>query len=170
MRSWLLFSALFAAALGGCATAPPPPPEPPPPPARDRVGELRAAAAQTPSRVEVAPLQDPSVGFLINEADKAETAGDFSAALRHLEDALSIEPDNPHLLQRKAESLLAKGDYLAAEKWAMKSYDNGAQVGQWCVRNWLLIAQTRDALGDAATVAAATERAKGCPVLAKPRF
>ncbi len=163
-------AALCAALLSACATVPPPPPAAPALPPRDRVAELRALAMQTASRVEVAPLQDPAVSYLLQQTDQAENQRDFDTALRYIDDALTIEPTNPHLLQRKAEVLLAKGDFLVAEKWAMKSYDSGAQVGQWCIRNWLLLAESRDALGDLATSTAARQRAKGCPVLAKPRF
>ncbi|MCB1612253.1 MAG: hypothetical protein KDI60_10930, partial [Xanthomonadales bacterium] len=78
--------------------------------------------------------------------------------------------ENPRLWQLKAEALLRQGEFLDAEKLAMKSYDLGSQIGEWCMRNWLLIAETRDALGDASTSEAARRRADGCPTRPLPRY
>ena len=165
----LLHASLTLLLLSGCATMPPPEPAPEPPPARDRVAELRTLASATRSAVEVAPLQNPAVELLIEAAAAAEARGEHSAALAQIEEALTIEPENPRLWQLKAEALLRQGEFLDAEKLAMKSYDLGSQIGEWCMRNWLLIAETRDALGDASTSAAARRRADGCPTRPLPR-
>lgn len=162
---------LGLALLAGCATPPPPaPPAPPPPPPRDRVAELRTAALASPSAVEIAPLQNPSVDYLLGEIAKAEATGDVPLAERHIEQALQIEPENPRLWQLKAEALLRAERFLDAEKLAMKSYELGSRIGQWCMRNWLTIAESRDALGDANTSVAARERAARCPVKPLPRY
>jgi tetratricopeptide (TPR) repeat protein len=156
--------------LGSCASTPPPAPEPPAPPARDRVAELRSLAASTSSAMEVAPLQNPAVDVLLVEAGELEAAGEHAAAAARVEQALALEPDNPRLWQLKAESLLRDELFLDAEKLAMKSYDLGSRIGEWCMRNWLTIAESRDALGDVNTSVAARERAQKCPVQAHQRF
>lgn len=158
------------ALASGCATAPPPAPAPPPVPARDRVAELRQAALAARSAVELAPLQEPAVDYLMSEAQRLETEGKHKAALKHIEEALTIEPENPTLWQLKAEELLRREQFLDAEKLAMKSYDLGARVGTWCMRNWLTIAESRDALGDTPTSVAARERAQRCPVTPLLRY
>ncbi|GMU43038.1 MAG: tetratricopeptide repeat protein [Xanthomonadales bacterium] len=160
---------LLTSLLAGCASTPPPPPEPPPPP-RDRVAELRQAAASTRSAVEIAPLQNPAVDHLLAEAARLEAEGAYRQAHARIEAALAIEPENPRLWQLKAESLLRVEQFLDAEKLAMKSYDLGSRIGEWCMRNWLLIAESRDALGDPNTSTAARERAQRCPVAALPRY
>jgi tetratricopeptide (TPR) repeat protein len=170
-KSRLLYASLTLLLSSGCATVPPPePPAEPPPPARDRVAELRTVASGTRSAVEVAPLQNPAVELLIEAAASAEVAGDHSAALAQIEEALTVEPENPRLWQLKAEALLRQGEFLDAEKHAMKSYDLGSRIGEWCMRNWLLIAESRDALGDASTSEAARARAEGCPTKPLPRY
>jgi tetratricopeptide (TPR) repeat protein len=160
----------FILLLGSCASTPPAPPEPPPPPARDRVAELRARASSTFSAMEVAPLQNPAVDLLLAQVAELEAAGKHQDAAARIEEALTIEPDNPRLWQLKAETLLRNELFLDAEKLAMKSYDLGSRIGEWCMRNWLTIAESRDALGDLNTSVAARERALKCPVQPHQRY
>jgi tetratricopeptide (TPR) repeat protein len=167
-----LLAMAVAAVIGGCASTPQPvaATAPPPPPARDRVAALRSVALATPSNVEVAPLQNPSVDLLLAAIEQADTAGDHGKAIELIDEALSIEPENPRLWQLKAEALLRSEHFLDAEKLAMKSYDLGPRIGEWCMRNWLLIAESRDALGDTATSESARDRAQGCPTKPLPRY
>lgn len=161
---------VLAAVLGACASTPPPAPQPPPPPARDRVAELRSTASSTRSAVEVAPLQNPAVDLLLAQADRLEIAGEHQKAVAKIDEALVIEPENPRLWQLKAEALLRSDRFLDAEKLAMKSFDLGSRIGEWCMRNWLTIAESRDALGDSSTSSAARQRAQKCPTQPLPRF
>ena len=161
---------VIAVLLAGCASAPPPLPQPPPPPPRDRVAELRSTATATRSAVEVAPLQNPAVDLLLAEAERLEIAGEHQAAVDKIDEALAIEPENPRLWQLKAEALLRSDRFLDAEKLAMKSFDLGSRIGEWCMRNWLTVAESRDALGDSNTSSAARERAQKCPTQPLPRF
>lgn len=149
--------------LGACAGAPPEP-VPPPPPKRDRVAAVRTGAEASAISVELEPVQNPGVVYLREESARLEAAAKFAEAAKKIEMALGIEPENPHLLQLKAEALLRAEKYLDAEKLAMKSFDTGARIGRWCTRNWLLIAESRDALGDLKTSESARQRSKGCPV------
>ena len=157
----LLLCALLL--LAACAGAPPEP-KTPPVPQRDRVAELRTAAAASAASVELEPLQSAAVDVLRAEATKLEVAGKFAEAEKRIDTALTIEPQNPHLWQLKAEARLRAKQYLDAEKLAMKSFDMGARIGRWCTRNWLLIAESRDALGALPSSQAARKRAEGCPV------
>ncbi len=155
-----------ALALAACASTPPAPPAPPPEPpkpVRDRVAALRTDAAASVS-VVIEPLQNPAVALLREQAAKLEAAGKLAEAEKKLDIALTVEPSNPQLWQLKAEILLRHERYLDAEKLAMKSFDMGSRIGLWCARNWLLIAESRDALNDQSTSESARQRAKGCPV------
>lgn len=120
--------------------------------------------------MEIAPLQNPAVDLLLADAVQLEQGGEHAKAVAKIEEALTIEPENPRLWQLKAEALLRSEKFLDAEKLAMKSYDLGSRIGEWCMRNWLLIAESRDALGDTTTATAARERAQRCPVQALPRY
>jgi tetratricopeptide (TPR) repeat protein len=170
LRRRSLLIPTVALLLGSCASTPPPAPEPPAAPARDRVAELRSQAAATSSAIEVAPLQNPAVDLLLTEANELEAAGKHAEAAARLEEALAMEPENPKLWQLKAETLLRNELFLDAEKLAMKSFDLGSQIGEWCMRNWLTIAESRDALGDVNTSVAARQRAQKCPVQPHQRF
>lgn len=162
---------LLALLLAGCATPPPaPPPEPPPPPAPDPVATLREAARAANSAVEVQPLQDPAVDALVAQAEQRELEGDLEGALERIDEALTIEPDNPRLWQLRAEVLLGLGRHVEAEEAAMRSYRRGSQLGQWCMRNWLVLEATRKALGDPEYAGAAARRAAECPVPAPARY
>ena len=150
--------------LAACASAPPPEPAPAPKPKIDRVAAVRAGAAASAESVELIPLQNPAVEYLREESLKLEAQAKFAAAAQKIDQALGIEPQNPQLIQLKAEALLRAEKYLDAEKMAMKSYETGQHIGRWCTRNWLLVAESRAALGDTNTADSARKRASNCPV------
>lgn len=161
----VLRTASFGAVLllAGCASTPPEPP-PPPAPKIDRVAIVRSGAEAATESVELIPLQNPAVEHLRAEATRLEAQGKFPAAAQKIDQALGIEPGNPQLMQLKAEALLRAEKFLDAEKMAMKSYETGQHIGRWCTRNWLVVAESRAALGDTATSDSARKRAAGCPV------
>lgn len=169
-RTLLTLALPLALVLAGCASPSPEPPPEPAPPAPDPVTELRETARAASSALEVEPLQDPAVDALVAQAERDERRGDREAALKAIVEALTIEPDNPRLWQLRAELLLGLGRYLEAEEAAMRSYRRSAQLGQWCMRNWLVLAATRRAMGDEEYAAAAARRAAECPVPAPARY
>ena len=150
--------------LAGCAGTPPEPPPLPPVPKIDRVAIVRGGAEASTESVELIPLQNPAVEYLRAESTRLEAQRKFPAAAQKIDQALGIEPNNPQLMQLKAEALLRAEKFLDAEKMAMKSYEVGQHIGRWCTRNWLVIAESRAAQGDTTTAASARKRAAGCPV------
>lgn len=171
-RLLLLLSMLLP--LGACALFESPPVEPvplrPPPPARDYIAEVRTPAAETPSVLEVVPIESPAVTRLLEEALDAEQRHAFVAARRTVSVARQIEPDNPRVLQFLAEYALREGNWADAEQLALRSFEGSAQLGALCIRNKLTIATARAERGDESGAAAARERAEECAQKALPRY
>ena len=130
----------LTALLGGCATVYQPAPAPAP---------LPAPRAET-----------PAIALLMDTARADTEAGRLSNAAASLERALRIEPRNPRLWQELARVRLKQGDYAQAENVARRS--NSWAGGEAALRaeNWRLIAQAREARGDAAGARAALEAAE----------
>lgn len=173
LRAVLLPLAILA--LSACSSLfgtpePPPPPLRPPPVARDYIGEVRSAAAATPSVVEVVPVESTAVSILLEDALAAEQRLAFVAARRAVSVARQIEPENPRVLQFLAEYALREGNWADAEQLALRSFEGSAQLGALCVRNKLTVALARTERGDLAGAEAARQRASECAQQALPRF
>lgn len=158
--------------LAACATTPPAKPvakavEPPP---RDWVAEIRAAAAQVPSHIEVLPLQEATVEDLRQKARAAESAKHFDEAAATLDAALALAPEDPALWQWRAEIALAERRFDDALAHAQKSAAIGPKLGDLCVRNWLTVAAARHEANDVAGEADARHKASACPVPAPIRM
>lgn len=166
----LLVSSLL---LPACALFAPPP-EPvvlrPPPPARDYIGEVRSAARDTPSVLEVVAIESPAVTRLLEEAEAAESRKAFVAARRAVSVARQIEPENPRVLQYLAEYALREGNWADAEHLALRSYEGSAQLGALCIRNKMTVSIARAERGDDPGAIAARARADECAQKALPRF
>lgn len=126
-------------AFSGCVSAPPPAvwsgavPE-------TMVAEIRAAQAfagnkATPGELEVQPLRDPMVEDLRQQATDLERAKRYAEAAAALEKALTLSPDDPALLQERAEAAVLLQDIDRAERLARRALDTGAQVGPLCRRH-----------------------------------
>lgn len=170
MRSHSLLLIACLAALAACQTTPPAPVEvaAPAPPARDVIKELRETAVQKRSQLDVSPLEEPAVTHLIEEALAAESRGDTMTGRQKLNEALRLEPRNPRLWQLLGEMEYREGRTAEAEAHAQKSYSLGSKIGEWCTRNWLLIAEVRGARADKEGAARARATADECPVYAIP--
>jgi len=131
------------AIMGGCATVQPPAPvsEPVPPP------------APAPSTTNAA------VASLVTSARADAAAGRLVQAAASLERGLRIEPRNPHLWQELARVRMKQGDYAQVESVAARSNSWAGGDNRLRAENWRLIAQARDARGDAAGARAALEAA-----------
>jgi len=129
--------ALIASA---CGTAPPvqrwigPPPE-------ALVAEIRMAGKAAPDELDVQPLRDPMVEDLRVQAVVAERAQRHADAAAALDKALSISPDDPALLQERAEVAVLEQDLARAATLARRAFDIGAKVGPLCRRHWATIRQ-----------------------------
>jgi Tfp pilus assembly protein PilF len=126
----------LAALVFGCAGAPRPEPGPPPP---------SPLPSSSPGHVET-----PAIASLMNSARADNAAGRLANAAASLERALRIEPRNPRLWQELSRVRLSQRDYVQAESCAARSNSwAGSDDGALRADNWRLIAQAREARGDA---------------------
>jgi tetratricopeptide (TPR) repeat protein len=140
---------LFAvtAFLAGCARPTGPEPGPPPP---------SPLPSSSPGHVE-----SPAIASLMDRARADNAAGRLANAAASLERALRIEPRNPRLWQELSRVRLSQRDYVQAESCAARSNSwAGSDDGTLRADNWRLIAQAREARGDADGARAALETAE----------
>jgi predicted Zn-dependent protease len=160
---------VLVVALAGCATAPAPP-QPVPIPARDWVADIRAAAEDDPSAIDVIPLAEPGLADLRARADEARRAGRHADAESLQAQALALSPDDPVLWQEQAEIALSAGNWPVAEQRARESHRRGPGVGSLCARNWLTVRAARLESDDPAGAAAAQLEVDRCKAAAPVRM
>jgi Tfp pilus assembly protein PilF len=134
------------AILGGCAIMGPPAP----------VSEPASVPVPAPPAV----IENPAVASLMDGARADVAAGRLVNAAASLERALRIEPRNPRLWQELARVRLKQGDYAQAESVAARSSSWAGGDNRLRAENWRLIAQAREARGDAAGARTALEAAE----------
>ena len=134
------------------------------------VASIRAAATRDQAELSVQPLRDADVEDLRQQAQAAETAHRYSQAATALDEALALVPDDPALLQERAEAALLMRDPAMAETLARHAYAIGAKVGPLCRRHWATIEQTRLLAGDAAGAHSAQAQGAACKVTGPNRF
>jgi tetratricopeptide (TPR) repeat protein len=159
--------------LAACAAPPPASPQPAALTSASpeaMVAAIRAAAGHDDSELAVQPLRDPMVEDLREEALHLESRQQYAAAAAALDKALAIVPEDPALLQERAEAALLLRQFDAAERLARQAYDLGARVGPLCRRHWATVRQARLAAGDAAGAQAAQSQVDGCKVAGPNRF
>jgi len=142
------FSAALLLVLAACATAPEAPPGGPAPPTPD--------AAPPP----ISRSENVAVAGLMESARADVAAGKLSTAAASIERALRIEPRNPRLWQELARVRLQQGQHVQAEEVAKRSSSFAGSDNALRAENWRLIAQAREALGDADGARAARESAE----------
>jgi Tfp pilus assembly protein PilF len=142
------FSAALLLVLAACATAPEAPPGGPAPPTPE--------AAPPP----VSRSENVAVAGLMESARADVAAGKLSTAAASIERALRIEPRNPRLWQELARVRLQQGQHVQAEEVAKRSSSFAGSDNALRAENWRLIAQAREALGDADGARAARESAE----------
>lgn len=166
-------AATVAGLLGACTTTPPPPAAPvsltnasP----ETMVAAIRATAAHDDAELAVQPLRDPMVDDLREQAKRLEAQQHYQDAAAALDKALALVPEDPALLQERAEAALLLRDDATAERLARQAYALGAKVGPLCRRHWATIQQTRLVAGDAAGATSAKAMIDGCKVSGPNRF
>ncbi|HET9048338.1 MAG TPA: tetratricopeptide repeat protein [Chiayiivirga sp.] len=157
---WLRTSVVLVASLLSACTPPAPTrPEPVEPiaPPRDLIAEVRAAGRDAIDGIDIQAFQDPIITDLRDTALKQEHEYLYREADATVQHALSLTPDDPELLQWRAELALAMGHLDDAVRLANASWERGPRLGSLCRRNWAAIRLARElnALPDAAAVAAA---------------
>ncbi|MEI2794769.1 hypothetical protein V8246_03735 [Pseudoxanthomonas sp. F11] len=119
-----------------------PAPQDPMTPAQ-RVAAIHAAAGDDDRELAVQPLRDPQVEDLRERAQQARAAGDAAAAGDALNQALLLVPEDPAVLQERAEVAILQGDYARAETLAQRAFQLGSQVGPLCRQHWETVRQAR---------------------------
>jgi tetratricopeptide (TPR) repeat protein len=109
-----------------------------------RVAAIRAAAGVDDKELAVQPLRDPQVEDLRETAAKATAARDYAAAAEALNQAILIVPEDPAVLQERAEIAELQRDFDRAETLAQRAFDLGSQVGPLCRQHWETIRQIRE--------------------------
>ena len=157
-------------ALAACASPPPPPAVSAGPAPEAMVAAIRAAAGPDGQELNVQPLRDTMVEDLRRQAAELERKHLYRASADALDRAIAINPEDPALLQERAEAAVLLRDFDGAETLAQRAYAQGAQVGPLCRRHWATIEQVRKARGDAAGATAARTKLDACTVAPPPRY
>lgn len=143
--------------LAGCATyrGPPPPveehaPAPPPPMAETPRPAPAPVPAPRPAIPEPPPTrQDPATLALLEQSDRALNAGNLAEAIAYVERALRMNGQDVELWLRLAELHLAASQPADAEQLAQRAIALAGSRTDWQRRGWLIIADAREARGDA---------------------
>lgn len=163
---------MLGLALAACSTAP----TTPQPAAltsatpQQMVAAIRAAAGDGEGELAVQPLRDPKVEDLREDAQRLQQQGYYANAAKALDQALEIVPDDPSLLQERAELALLQEDYAKAGTLAQRAWEMGSKVGPLCRRHWATIEQVRLVAGDANGAATAKAQVAKCTVDGVNRF
>lgn len=134
------------------------------------VAAVRGAAGNDDKELAVQPLRDPMVEDLRQTAERLEREKHYQDAAAALDKALAITPDDPAVLQERAEAALLLRDTATAEKLARRGFELGAKVGPLCRRHWATVQQARLVAGDAAGAASAKTQLDACTVAGVDRF
>lgn len=163
---WRTLAMGAALLVAGCATAPPEPPTPvgPPPLTATQIVAATEAAGRDGIELVVTPLVDPHVKDLRERAEKAQAANRPQRADRELLKALEITPDDPDLLQWRAELAVLRDAREEAEALAKRSIALGPKSGPLCRRNWTLVKLLREARGEAENAASAAAMLERCTI------
>ncbi len=125
-----------------------------------RVAAIRAAAGVDDKELAVQPLRDPQVEDLREAAVKAMAARDYAAAAEALNQAILVVPEDPAVLQERAEVALLQRDFDRAETLAQRAFDLGSKVGPLCRQHWETIRQIRERRLEIASAPAARQNAE----------
>ena len=134
------------------------------------VETIRAEGRTQGAELAVQPLRDPMVEDLRESAQQLETQHKYADAAAKLDQALAITPDDPAVIQERAEAAILLKDYAGAEQRARHAFEIGSKVGPLCRRHWATVRQIRYAQGDGAGAAQANQQMQACKVDAPPRY
>ena len=166
MKNHTLAAAALALLLSACSTGAPAPERRAVAKKVDpgAVGADVRATGEHGHELEVQPLRDPQVEDLRLQAQSLEAAGKLKPAGAALDQALAITPEDPDLLQWKAELALLRRAWQEAEVLANQSFERGPKLGGLCRRNWATIAHAREHRGASDAAAVARRQVASCTV------
>lgn len=131
---------------------------------------VHAAAGDGAGELNVQPLRNAEVEDLRQQADRLLQTGHPADAAAALDHAITLVPDDPALLQERAEVALLMSDFTRADELAARAQALGSGVGPLCRRHWAIREQIRLVQGDAAGAAAAKDAMAGCRVAPAQRW
>ena len=164
----LLLAGLLTTALaGGCATGYPPP-APPDTPAPEARPDAPPATPAPPPTAEPAPPARPASNTeaptlaLLRQSRRAADGGDLAGAIAYVERAIRLNPRDATLWLALARLQLQAGQPARAEQLAQKAIalagENGDGQGDGRRAAWLLVADAKEAQGQAEAAARIRER------------
>ncbi|KAF1715274.1 hypothetical protein CSC74_14075 [Pseudoxanthomonas yeongjuensis] len=156
--------AMSACTTSGTSTVPASPAVPKVAPELRLANVVAASKGADDRELAVQPLRDPQVQDLRDDAAAAIAARDYPAAAEALNQALLIAPDDPAILQERAEAALLQSEYERAETLAKRAFDLGSKVGPLCRRHWATIEQARLARGLQQDAVSAHTQIEACTV------
>ncbi|MEO5566248.1 MAG: tetratricopeptide repeat protein [Luteimonas sp.] len=167
-----LVALLLVAATAACATplAPPVTATLPLQTPQAMVAAIRAAAGYSGEELAVQPLREPMVEDLREQAQRLEQEHRYPEAVAALEQALKLVPDDPALLQERAEAALLVGDSAGAARISHQAWQLGSKVGPLCRRQWETLRQLRLASGDGPGTVSAQAQRDACTVAGPARY
>lgn len=114
--------------------------------------------------LEVQPLRDSQIEDLRASALALEVAGKIQKADAQLQKALLLSPEDPELVQWRAELALLQSHWLQAEQLASASYERGPKLGGLCRKNWTTVEVSRMARKDASGAEVARQQRALCTI------
>jgi predicted negative regulator of RcsB-dependent stress response len=106
------------------------------------------AGLQQTEAPRTSPSDNTAVIALLNKAGDQSETGQLGEAGANLERALRIEPRNPVLWHELARVRLEQGQYRQAENMAAKSNVLAGANRDLKAKNWRIIGEARNLLGD----------------------
>ncbi len=174
MSMHLLVPCIAVLALAGCATptspAPAQPAELTAATPEQMVALIHATAGDGDGELAIQPLRDSKVDGLRKTAQRLQQQRHYADAASTLDEALVIAPDDPDLLQERAEVALLLKDNARAKTLAMHAFELGSKVGPLCRRHWATVEQLELLAGDAAGATNAKAQVARCTVAGVNRF
>ena len=156
--------AMSACTTSGGPTVPATPAIPKVAPEQRLANVVAASKGADDRELAVQPLRDPQVQDLREDAVAVIAARNYPAAAEALNQALLITPDDPAILQERAEVALLQTEYERSETLAKRAFDLGSRVGPLCRRHWATIEQARLARGLQQDAASAHTQIQACTV------
>lgn len=169
MNHRLLIAATFALVLSACSAVPVVAPAPSFDPVA-MVKAIQAAGASATPELVVNPLAGAHVTDLQEQARQLHAQGLHAEAAVILDQALTLDPGDPELLQQRAEAAVLLSDLSQAERLARQAITIGAEVGPQCRRHWETVVQVLAVDGETAQLAQARQQRDACTVTAPPRY
>jgi tetratricopeptide (TPR) repeat protein len=142
--------------LSGCATAPSDGPDTD----AEAETETDAERAVDPSDSVEHEVDNRAVALLWDRAEQAKRGGELKQAVRALERAVELAPEDAVLWSRLAEVRLRQRKFAVAENLAAKSNTLAEDQRLLRYRNWVLIGEARKRRGDKEGAGKAREQAE----------